>query len=46
MKYHQRDLVEVNFLFPDGTRGSHNWGQTPFVRIINIFCFFMKSYLV
>lgn len=32
MKFHQSDLVEVNFLFPDGTRGSHNWGQTPFVR--------------
>ena len=23
MKYHQRDLVEVNFLFPDGTYKPH-----------------------
>jgi len=23
MKYHQRDIVEVNFLFPDGTHKPH-----------------------
>ena len=23
MKYHQRDIVEVNFLFPDGTFKPH-----------------------
>ena len=24
MKYHQRDIVEVSFLFPDGTSSPHS----------------------
>ena len=35
MKYHQRDIVEVSFLFPDGTFKPHPIKERYFNEIID-----------